>query len=407
VSPAKNPEPLEDGDRSDVAAENGPATDPAAPSPVVPDDAAPLPAERRGALPEDLIGLLLGAPVRYTGEEVAAAARMTLEEVRRLWRAMGFPDVGGARGFTDADLAALLRISALMERGLLDLDSAVDLARSFGQTTSRLTEWQWDTVGRRLVQREQEELAEGRGPDLEQAAREQLAELLPEFERLLVYVWRRHLTAVIGRMWDEFDEPPAMADTATVGFADLVSFTRLTRQLDRDALAMLVQSFETAAADVVHAAGGRLVKTLGDEVLFVADSATVAAEIGLRLHDLSRGDPELPAMRIGLATGPVLMRMGDVFGSTVNRASRLTASARPGTTLLDSDTAEALGVSRDERFSVRAQTPRPIRGLGLLRPYALTRGARRMGSTSRRAGADQAEASDSDSAPAESSTGNT
>ncbi len=324
-------------------------------------------------MPGDMLGMLLGAPVRYTGEEVAAAARMTLDEVGRLWRAMGFPDAGGARAFTDGDLAALLRISSLMERGLLDLAAVVDIVRSFGQTTSRLAEWQLDTLSRYLVRQEEALQEEEAGSDWERIARAQLADLLPEFELLLTYVWRRQLTATLGRVFDEFDEPAELSDAATVGFADLVSFTRLARQLDPDSLAMLVQTFDTAASDVVYAAGGRLIKTLGDEVMFVADSAAVAAEIALRLHDLSHGDEDLPQMRIGLATGPVLMRMGDVFGTTVNRASRLTASARPGSTLMDSSTAEALSASQDSRFSARAQTPRPIRGFGLVRPYSLTR----------------------------------
>lgn len=383
--------------------------DPAADAPETPPEVGPdpgLPVVDRSPVPEDLLSFVLGAPVHYTREEVAAAARMTLEEVRRLWRAMGFPDVGSSKAFTDADLAALLRIGGLMERGLLDLDSVVDLVRSFGQTTSRLAEWQLDTVGRYLVQQETAALEDGEPTDWEGIARAQLAELLPEFEMLLVYVWRRQLTAVLGRVFDEFDEPAQAADTATVGFADLVSFTRLSRQLDRDALAMLVQTFETAAADIVYAAGGRLVKTLGDEVMFVTDSATVAAEIGLRLHDLPRGDADLPQMRIGLATGPVLMRMGDVFGTTVNRASRLTASARPGTTLLDAATADALGASRDARFSVRALTPRPIRGLGLLRPYSLSRGGKRLNDGAKALPAGQAAGSDSDSETA-STTGST
>ena len=116
-------------------------------------------------------------------------------------------------------------------------------------------------------------------------------------------------------------------------------------------------------------------KTLGDEVMFVTDTATAAAEIGLRLHDLSRGDADLPAMRIGLATGGVLMLMGDVFGTTVNRASRLTASARPGSVMLDGETAEVMAAAEDRRFGVRALTPRPIRGLGLMRPYSVTKGS--------------------------------
>ena len=320
-----------------------------------------------------MLSLLLGSPVRYSGEEVAASARMTRDEVARLWRAMGFADVGGsARIFTDADLAAVLRVGALIERGPLDLDALVDIVRSFGQTMSRLAEWQLDTLSRHLVGPEGATPVDGSRDDWERAFRAELGDLLPEFELLLTYAWRRQLTATLGRAFEEFDEPAEVSDAATVGFADLVSFTRLSRQLDRESLAMLVQTFETAAADVVYAAGGRLVKTLGDEVMFLADTAPTAAEISLRLHDLSRGDQDLPMMRVGLATGPVLMRMGDVFGNTVNRASRLTASARPGSTLLDSATVEAIGAAQDGRFATRAQAPRPIRGFGLVRPYALS-----------------------------------
>lgn len=316
----------------------------------------------------DILRATMGGPARYTVAEVAAAARMTEEEVSRLWRAMGFPTAGSAPVLTDADLAAVLRISGLLERGLLDLDAVVEVVRSLGQTSSRLTEWQVETLSRYQLRAAEEagrwEEGQWRG----------LLELLPEAESLLTYVWRRQLTATLGRMLDEFAESDVVPSTATVGFADLVSFTRLSRELDSDALAMLVHTFETAAADIVHALGGRLVKTLGDEVMFVTDAAAAAAEIGLRLHDLSRGDEDLPAMRIGLATGGVLMLMGDVFGTTVNRASRLTASARPGSVMLDGQTAEALSAAEDRRFSVRALAPRPIRGLGLMRPYSVTKG---------------------------------
>lgn len=331
------------------------------------------------AVPGDLQGILLGGPVRYSAREVAAAARMTLDEVSRLWRAMGFPDVGAAQAFTEADLAALLRISALMERGLLDLDSTVEIVRSFGQTTSRLAEWQLDTVSRYVIQQDDGRSGESPRRNRSHIAREQAAELVPEFERLLAYVWRRQLAAVLGRLFDDFGGPAELADTATVGFADLVGFTRLSRQLDHDSLAVLVHSFETAASDIVHAAGGRLIKTLGDEVMFVSADASVTAGIAVELHSMSRADPDMPGMRIGLATGAVLMRMGDVFGTTVNRASRLTAAARPGSTLMDAATSDALSAAGSQRYSTRAQAPRRIRGLGLMRPYALTVRAQRGG----------------------------
>ena len=125
------------------------------------------------------------------------------------------------------------------------------------------------------------------------------------------------------------------------------------------------------------ATGARLVKTLGDEVLFVAEDAEAAAETALRLHAANAEDPDVPELRIGLATGQVLSRMGDVFGTTVNLAARLTSMAHPGSTLCDRATAEALadtGSVQTGRVGVRAITPRPLRGLGLVRPFIIEGG---------------------------------
>src|SRR5699024_12197290 len=95
-----------------------------------------------------------------------------------------------------------------------------------------------------------------------------------------------------------------------VGFADLVSFPTLSRELDEVELAGVVESFEETAADIVASCGGRVVKTLGDEVLYVADSATEAADIALRLASGIRTHVEVPDVRVGMASGPVLAKIG-------------------------------------------------------------------------------------------------
>ena len=154
-----------------------------------------------------------------------------------------------------------------------------------------------------------------------------------------------------------------------MGFADLVGFTRLSRQLEDVDLAVLVERFESVSADVLAATGATLVKTVGDEILYVADEAAVAAEAAVRLHDAHAKDPDVPEMRVGLASGPVLRRMGDVFGATVNLASRLTALARPGTTLVDAATARE--VADLSEFSLRQMAPRRVRGVGIVRSFSL------------------------------------
>src|SRR5699024_12451167 len=133
----------------------------------------------------------------------------------------------------------------------------------------------------------------------------------------------------------------------------------------------VVESFEETAADIVASCGGWVVKALGDEVLYVADSAAEAADIALRLASGIRTHVEVPDVRVGVASGPVLTMHGDVFGTTVNRSSRLTSFARPGTVLIDDTLAGELeGTEGLQVVQVRA---RHAHGLGLIQPYALRR----------------------------------
>ena len=162
---------------------------------------------------------------------------------------------------------------------------------------------------------------------------------------------------------------PSGPATATVGFADIASFTRLARVLGEGELAAMVEAFETGAADVVAAHGGRLVKTLGDEVMFVAPSADAGVAIAQALHGLPGPDGRPMRLRIGLATGRLVTLMGDYYGQTVNLASRLTAAARPGGTLMDPATEDALVDSAG--VVLRRLRPRALRGLGIVRPTAV------------------------------------
>lgn len=307
---------------------------------------------------------LLGGERRYTRGEAADLAGVSFEYAHRIWQALGFaalPDEDVA--FTDGDVAALRKVGELVDSGLLDEGRTIRLARATGQTMARLAEWQTDTL--------LEDLA---GPDEssdDQAlvAVELAEQLLPEFETLLVHVWRRQLAAAgIRALAAAGAETSPGRTNLAVGFADLVGFTRLARELDDSGLAKVVEDFETAASDVVAALGGRLVKTVGDEVLFVAEAPQVGAEIALGLAE--NGGAGVTDVRVGLAYGPVLPRMGDVFGTTVNMASRLTSFARPGTVLVDRRMAGELHAGPYQVVGIRA---RPARGLGLIQPYVLRR----------------------------------
>jgi adenylate cyclase len=126
-------------------------------------------------------------------------------------------------------------------------------------------------------------------------------------------------------------------------FVDIVGYTAHSKTLTEAELAEWVEYFEQQATDTVVEHGGRVIKTIGDEILFTADDPAAAAEMALTLTERGRDEEDaFPAVRAGLAWGDVLSRLGDVYGPTVNVASRLTSVARPGTVVVDRGMYDAL-----------------------------------------------------------------
>lgn len=317
---------------------------------------------------QDLEKAILGQTPDLTSTGVADAAGVPLEQARRLWRALGFPDAGDAVAFTDADLVALSTLVGAVDQGALDFDTAVRLTRAVGQTMARLADWQVATLVARVEQLEAGE--EATGSRIGSALR--LAEHVGvPFEELLVYSWRRHLAQAVARveaLGAEETDPHTIQ--VTVGFADLVSFTALSNELDEDRIGDLVEIFESRCADVVAAERGRVIKTLGDSVLFVCEDPVRAMHIALGIVDVIGHDGRLPDVRIGLATGSVILQLGDVFGPPVNLAARLTGVARRNRVITDRTTADLLP---PEQFDSRSLPARPLRGFGVVEPVAVRR----------------------------------
>ncbi|MFC3997040.1 adenylate/guanylate cyclase domain-containing protein [Nocardiopsis sediminis] len=319
--------------------------------------------------PKEIEAVLLGGEARYSRDEAVRLAGASPEFSDRVWRALGFATREDGPAFTDSDVEALRIATELLKNGVVDEEAAIRLARAMGQTMARLAEWQTSILSTLSYPPDQGPEETGVGPLVGLAQ-----DLLPDVERLLVHIWRRQLAASAARrlafMESSEDAAPTYFPLA-VGFADLVSFTTLSRELDEVELAEVVEGFESTATDIVASGGGRVVKTLGDEILYVANTARQAAEIALQLADGVKTHIEVPDVRVGLAYGPVLALLGDVFGTTVNRSSRLTSFARPGTILIDDALA---GQLRDEAsLQVVAVRPRHAHGLGQIQPYALRR----------------------------------
>jgi len=292
-----------------------------------------------------LVGL---APPEFDRAGVAAATGVQSERVRRWWRALGFPEVADDESaFSLDDIDMVKRLSMLVSVGLIDDDDVLRLARLHGTTFSRLAEAQIATID--------EILANLPGATATDSPRDRLrllvggggTEVIDTFEPSLLYVWRRHLLASIGR-WISADSGTS---DAAVGFGDLARFTKLSERLEPADLARLIDRFEATCFDVVSAASARVVKLIGDEVMFVAGGLEAGVDICLELIARLAEIPDMPELRCGIAFGSTVGVGGDVFGPTVNLASRLTGIARPGSVMVTR--AEAASLGPIDRFSVR------------------------------------------------------
>lgn len=325
--------------------------------------------EESVVLSGELERAVLGEEPTFSAPDVAEDAGATVEQAQRLWRALGFPEQDTEVAFTTADSQAMRTVLELVDTDLIDFDTGINLTRGLGQTMARLADWEVTALVQRM-----EDLGEGSSVPAgtrSGSALRLVEQLNPEFEKLLIYAWRRHLAAVVARLAAlGAAEEDLTTVGVTVGFADLVSFTSLSNRMDEDRLGDLVEIFESRCHDVVTNAGGRVIKSLGDSVLFVNDDPVRGIETAEGIITVIGRDSRMPDVRLGLATGQVIMRLGDVFGPPVNMASRLTNVARRNRVIIDDATA---GLLPPDDFETRRLPARPVRGFGLVEPVAVRR----------------------------------
>lgn len=307
--------------------------------------------------------LVVPEPADHDIHDMAEATGLTTEQITRLWRSLGFAEPRpGDHLFTDVDVEMLRTIGQLVAMGWIDDELTVQMARVIGSSLSRIASALVDSIdpAEPLVGRPQSDDGFAAIAPL----------LLPMLLQVMDYVWRRHVQAEArARMAREHAEGDP--DHRVVGFADLVGFTALSQQIDAHELAAVVDRFESIAYDTVNRLGGRVVKMIGDEVLFSVPDEVSGMEIALTLAETYRDDDELSDVRVGLASGPVLQREADVFGPVVNRASRIVNIAFPGSVVVSAEIADALGEQHGVAF--KSIGTRNLKDIGRLQLYVARR----------------------------------
>ena len=325
---------------------------------------------------EARVNSLLTGQAQYSLTDAAERAGMDQGLARMFWLAMGFPDIADEVNdviFTGYDVSVMRRHADKLAAGELDSKTLNSLVRAQSYMADRLVLWQLEA----LV-----EFAQNTFELDDVAARywllDHIDEYLPFLEDQLKYAWRRHMAGFLRRSEVEADRRALDSDNESmplnraIGFVDLVSFTPRSSELGSKQLVSFVRNFEFACRDVISSNGARLVKTVGDAVLYVADSVEVGARVATELvATLGEIDGMLP-VKSAVVWGGVVSAFGDVFGPNVNLASRLADAAPTGSILIDRETVVELNKSpQSRRYTISPYGEQHLDGVGQVETFEL------------------------------------
>ncbi|MDO5672130.1 MAG: adenylate/guanylate cyclase domain-containing protein [Actinomycetaceae bacterium] len=320
---------------------------------------------------------LLGSAPCYTLSQLAKKAGTTEEIASEFWLAMGFPKPESDEViFSEADIEALTLGLEMIESDVIDKRTWISLLRAQSHITDRLVLWELEALVEDRIRRW--------GLDDTSARIVTLDRIMDTFgylERHLGYARRRQMSALLSRIdaevshrGDDSATPEMYPLLRSLGFVDMVAYTRRSADLGASALGSLVEAFDTTARNTITASGARLVKSIGDAVLYIADDLETGAETALNLMEELEAVPEMLSVRASLVYGHVLSRSGDIFGPPVNIASRLVDVASPSTVLMDEGTAKNLRAMRGfERYVVNEHGVEVLKGVGEIRSFTLER----------------------------------
>jgi class 3 adenylate cyclase len=301
--------------------------------------AGDLVAYERDSLPGLAAVLAIRDGPFLTLNEVAEGSELEVDEIRRIVRAAGFPD-------PDPDTPAFTQgFSSLLSSGrdaveIFGEHGFYQLVRVMGAAMARVAD---AVVSAFLVEIEPD--AEREDPVGLAVARANVeaASLLPLVPTTLDVLFRQHLLLAQRPYSPLADRVGFETQQLVVGFVDLVGSAELAEELSISELGALLGAFEEMALDTVTQAWGRVVKLIGDEVLFTAPDPAAACRIALELAAACDAQELLPAAHVGLAGGSVMLREGDVFGPVVNLAARFVKEAEPGQVVTTEEIARSAG----------------------------------------------------------------
>jgi len=304
---------------------------------------------------------LIGDDGTYVStRDIAEEAGVDVEMVHRVQRAVGLPTVEDVDEavYLQADGEAVVHATTFVKMGF-DPDLLLEGMRTLAEGLSNAAELLRSTALATVIYPGATELQMAQGSEeVVGAAAPLIAPMVGEM--LLVQLRHAMQNEAVSASERASGNPLPGAREIAVAFADLVDFTRLGEAVEPERLEELAHRLATMARDVA-VPPVRFVKTIGDAVMLVCPDPVPLLDAMLELAGAAEADPGFPRLRVGIAYGDAVSRAGDWFGSPVNRASRVTAAARPGTVLVTARVREA--IADDSQFLWSYAGSRRLKGL--------------------------------------------
>lgn len=313
--------------------------------------------------------------VDRTVQDLCAELELPPASLADVYQAIGFAPPSPADRVREGDRELLELIQRFLAAGAAEgptlrlLRIYADSVRRVAQAEAELYESQIEEPLRRSGRGERElmELGASFGE-----------RVIASLERTLIDVYRRHREHVWiehsinhaetalerAGLFEKVPRPPAIC------FVDLTGYTRLTEQRGDEFAAALAGSLASLVEDISRERGGRPIRWLGDGGMFHFKEPLAAILAGLDMVERAPA-AGLPPMHVGIHTGPVIFQDGDVYGMTVNLASRIASHASAGQVLASEETVRR--IATDE---VRFLPAGPVALKGVERPVELHRAVR-------------------------------
>lgn len=304
-------------------------------------------------------------PPTLTGPEAAEQAGIPVDYAKRIFRALGLPEVPDeAVEFNEEDVTVLRALKAILAQGYSEED-IIQVARTYGYGMSRIAQAEVRLFSKKFI--DPLRTSGMNDEEVTQKLQKIIPNLLDLLSEQVVAVHRRHLSVALQQVTSS--DSGGETETLSAGFVDLVGFSQIAQDLGGDDLGELVSRFETIALDRSIERGVHVVKMIGDAVMFVAPDPGAAVSAALAVVGTVAEDPRLPEARAGVDLGEAISVGGDFFGRPVNVAARLTTFAKPGSVVASGQVVEALPEPVDASYIGKQR----LKGVGYIRAFKVNR----------------------------------